>query len=230
MAEDFFDEDLVDVEELDSEDKGPVATPITGAGQMRMHRQKEEITTQVADAVKEIEGLRMKQEQLEKERNDLQDLGRRQDAYGQSKAEIMDQFTRSIIHLEKDEAQAHRFTELLSVMRDRFKDTLEELRGINEAGWSKDAFQTELNKAVVLVEEAWSVYSKGMAKIDAENWNQVHEGGAQPAVLARGELPGGLPKRFSFWLRAGLAFSLPMIVIALLVFVVGIVLRLKDWY
>jgi hypothetical protein len=234
MAADFFDEDLVDVDP-----QVPGATPvrpatatvpISGAGHLRMNRQKEELTTQVSDAVKEIEELRMKQEHLEKERSDLQELARRQDSYEDEKTEIMDQLARSIIHLEKDEAQANRFAELMSVMRDRFKDTHAELRGINEAGWAKDVFQTELNKAVVLVEEARSIYRKGIAKIDAENWNQVHEGSAQPTTLARGEVPGGLPKRFSFWFKAGLAFSIPMIVIALLVFGVAIVLRLNGWY
>jgi len=112
MAEDFFDEDLVDVDTPQTAAGGsaPTVTPLTGAGQLRMHRQKEEITTQVADAVKEIEGLRMRQEQLEKERSDLQDLARRQDSYGEAKIEVIDQLTRSIVHLEKDEAQAHRST------------------------------------------------------------------------------------------------------------------------
>ena len=75
MAADFFDEDLVDVDP-----QVPGATPvrpatatvpISGAGHLRMNRQKEELTTQVSDAVKEIEELRMKQEHLEKERSDL---------------------------------------------------------------------------------------------------------------------------------------------------------------
>ncbi|MBT3294694.1 MAG: hypothetical protein HN919_09385 [Verrucomicrobia bacterium] len=236
MAADFFDEDLVDV---DPQAPGAAPTPvspaaatgpISGAGQLRMNRQKEELTTQVADAVKEIEELRMKQEHLEKERGDLQELARRQDSYEDDKVEIMDQLARSIMHLEKDEAQANRFAELMSVMRDRFKDTHEELRGINEAGWAKDVFQTELNKGVVLVEEARSIYRKGIAKIDAENWNQIHSGAAQPTTLVRGEMPGGLPRRFSFWFKAGLAFTVPIIVISLLVFGVAIILRLNGWY
>jgi len=234
MANDFFDEDLVDAPAAETEAAAPVSgppvKPLSGAGQMRMHRQKEELTTQVADAVKEIEELRMRQERLERERNDLQDLARRQDTYEEAKGEIMDHLARSILHLERDEQQANRYAQLMSVMRERFKDTLEELRGINEAGWSKEAFQTELNKAVVLVEEARSVYRKGIAKIDAENWHQVQEGEAQPSVLARSEGLGGLPRRFAFWLRAGLAFSIPMIVIALLVFGTAVVLRLKGWY
>ncbi len=237
MVDDFFDEDLVDAAptgeaaSVTEPVSRPKAAPATAAaGQMRMHRQKEELTTQVADAVKEIETLRMRQELLEKERNDLQELARRQDTYEANKAEIIEQLSRSIIHLENDEQQANRYAELMAVMRERFKDTLEELRGINEAGWSKDAFQTELNKAVVLVEDARSVFKRGMAKIDAENWHQVQEGAAQPAVLARTEGLGGVPRRFGFWFKAGLAFSIPMMVIALLVFATAIVLRLKGWY
>lgn len=232
---DFFDEDLVDAPPVGEEEEpgsaqAPNVAPLEGAGALRMHRQKEELTTQVADAVKEIETLRMRQEHLEKERNDLQDLARRQVTYEEAKAEIIDQLTRSVMHLEGDEHQANRYAELTSVMRERFKDTLEELRGINEAGWAKETFQTELSKAILLVEEGRSVYRKGIAKIDAENWHQVQEGAAQPTVLARGDALGGVPRRFSFWFKAGLAFSIPMIVIALLVFGTAVVLRLKGWY
>ncbi len=236
MADDFFDEDLVDATSVGEETGipapagAPPAATRSGAGQMRMHRQKEELTTQVADAVKEIESLRMRQELLEKERNDLQDLARRQDDYEAAKGEIMEHLSRSILHLERDEQQANRYAQLMAVMRERFKDTLEELRGINEAGWSKEGFQTELNKAVVLVEDARSVYRRGLAKIDAENWHQVQEGAQQPSVLTRSEPLSGLPRRFGFWFRAGLAFSIPMIVIALLVFGTAVALRFKGWY
>jgi hypothetical protein len=232
MAEDFFDADLVEETPIlpTADSRAPRVVPISGAGQMRMKRQKEEMTTQAADAIREIEELRAKQERLEKERNDLQELARKQESYEESKADVMARLAESLVHLERDEAQANRFAELLSVMRHRFKDTLDELRGINESAWAKEAFATELNKALVLVEEARSVYRKGMAKIDAENWSQIKAGAVQPAVLARGEIPGGVPRRFGFWMKAGLAFTIPLIVLVLLVFAAMVVLRMKGWY
>lgn len=236
MADDFFDEDLIESPPAQQPARVAEAAPVkteregSGSDRLRMHRQKEVLTTQVADAVKEIETLRMRQTELEKERNNLQDLARRQDEYESAKAEIIATLSESVVLLERDEQQANRYAELAAVMRERFHDTLEELKGINEAGWAKEAFQTEINQAIVLVEDARAVYRKGMAKIDAENWHQVQEGKVQPTVLARSEGLGGMPRRFMFWLKAGLAFSLPVIVIALLVFGTAIVLRLKGWY
>ena len=78
MAEDFFDADLADVDPVSpvAGSGTPTVVPISGAGQIRMNRQKEEMTTQAADAIREIEELRSKQERLEKERKDLQELAR----------------------------------------------------------------------------------------------------------------------------------------------------------
>ena len=231
MPDDFFDDDLIDETSPDDQPQAdPPPEPLSETSLRRMKRQKQELTTQVVGAVKEIEELRRRQELLEKERSDIEDLARKQDAYEAAKRDIMDKLSHSIIHLEKDETQATRFVELLSVMRNRFRDTLAELEGISEAGWSNETFQVELNKALVLVEDARAVYGKGMAKIEAETWQKVKEGQIEPLVLRKGDRPGDMPRSFGFWLRAGLAFAVPLLVSAVIIFAIAVILRLNGWW
>ncbi len=215
MARDYFADDLIKTDRTgnprtDSTDGVPV-TPITDASLTRMVRQKEDMKNQAADAAKEIEHLRLKQEQLEKERTDLEQLTRKTDEYERAKRDIIDKLVEGTIVFEKEEVDATRMAELLSVMRTRFKDALDELRTIDEAKWPDGDYQLELNKAMVLVEDAKGVYKKALAKIEAAGWRR-HVTDQTPAnILSQMPKPAGETMDFWFWLKAGLAFCLPLI-------------------
>ena len=230
MAKDFFDDDLLSTaagkEGAVEEKDGVPIRPITEASLNRMVRQKQEINSQVVGALKEIEELRRRQEDLEKEKSSLEEMTRRQEEYERGKREIMEKLHRGMMLLEKEEIEATRMAELLAVMRARFKDTLLELRGIEEATWSDANYEAELNKAMVLVEDARSVYKKTLAKIDAEHWDKGGLDKAHSAKLDRevaAELGGKQP--FGYWLKMGLGISIPFAVVAVLALAAFALLR-----
>jgi chromosome segregation ATPase len=206
MSTDFFDDDL-----SRSADGSETAESSTA----RLARQKEQLTNQVADTAEEIERLRMRQEELEHEKTSLEELNRKQDEYERSKKDIIENLSRNIILMEKDEVLANRMVELLSASRARFKDILSEIREIKEENWGNADFEEELDRALALIESARMEYSRAIAKIDAESW-QKGAGQAQLATLeeaGRGSLAN---KSFGFWVKVGVAVSLPLIVILLL--------------
>jgi len=207
MSTDFFDDDL-------SRNAGEHESPETSA--MRLTRQKEQITNQVADTAEEIERLRMRQEELEHEKTSLEELNRKQDEYGRSKKDIIENLARNIILMEKDEVLANRMVELLSASRARFKDILAEIRDIKEESWEEPDFEEELDKALALIENARMEYSKAIAKIDAESWQKGAEGQAQLATLEEAGRGSIANKGFFFWVKVGIAVSLPLILVLLL--------------
>ncbi len=207
MSTDFFDDDLSSV----SDEQESPETSVT-----RLARQKEQITNQVADTAEEIERLRMRQEELEHEKGALEELNRKQDEYERSKKDIIENLSRNIVLMEKDEVIANRMVELLSASRARFKDMLAEIRALREEHWGDGDFEEELDKALALIESARMEYSKAIAKIDAESWHKGGEGQASLRTLeeaGRGTLAN---KGFFFWLKVGVAVSLPLIVVILL--------------
>ncbi len=206
------------------------APALTQAGRRRMRRQREEISNQVVGAVKEIESLRQRQEQLEKERGDLEDLGRRQEQYETAKRDILDKLGRSLSLMEKDEMQATRMVELLAVIREKFKDAQAELQAINEAAWPDERFRDELNRAGVVVEDARAVYRKGMARIEAESWQKTADGKLAPAVVRGSERINDWPRRFGFWFKVGLAFSLPLLIVLAVLLAVTAALHRLGWW
>jgi hypothetical protein len=219
MCADFFDDDLTPAgvvrKSAPEADGQPVVKINSEASQARMQRQKEQLSSQVADSTDEIERLRMRQEDLAKEKMQLESLARKQEEYEKGKHDVIERLERSIVQIEKEEVQAMRMVEVLSVMRDRFSISLAELKKLDESSWADEVFLTELNKAQAVVEESKSLYKRGMAKMEAM---RLQDGGTAKAGGGVSLSDGTrMEANFSFWFMAGLAFCIPLVVVIIIV-------------
>ena len=93
------------------------------------------------------------------------------------------------------------------------------LKGIEESKWADVTYQMELNKGLLLVEEARSTFKKALAKVEAARWQRT----------VQGEGPGGfdevadglgVSKGLWHWFKMGLAFTAPLMVLIFLLFVI----------
>ncbi|OGV59438.1 MAG: hypothetical protein A2283_09235 [Lentisphaerae bacterium RIFOXYA12_FULL_48_11] len=230
MSTDFFDDDLIKAsnaraEGLDDNDAIPVQ-PILGATLGKMARKKEEMSSQAANAAQEIERLRMRQEELEREKNALEELTRKQDQYERDKTDILEKLEKSLVAMEREESQATRMVELLSESRSRFKNTLTDIRAINEELWGDHNFTDELNRSVALIEAARMDYKKALAKIEAANWHVSPADGAEKTALDAMGFEPGVEKDFGYWIKIGFAVSLPLM--AMVVVVLGLYLLMHK--
>jgi hypothetical protein len=226
MGTDFFDDDLSAPETAREQPEGKAAAGArqAEAGASRLVKQKEELAENVAARADEIERLRMRQEELEREKSELEGLAKKQDEYLRGKRDVIEKLERSVVLIEKEEAQATRMAELLSVMRTRFRDTLAEIKQINEEQWPEEEFNNEINKAAALIEEARQLHKKGIAKIEATRWQEGEAGKAPAFALDRMQAGAGGEGGFGFWLRAGLAFSLPLGILIVVLFLIYLVM------
>ena len=206
MATNFNDLDLRKHREGDG------AVPEESAAD-RLAKQKDEIANKVANAAEEIERLRMRQEELEYAKKELQELNRKQDSYTHGKKEIIASLARSILQMEKDEVRASRMVELLSATRQQFNGLLSDIREIREERWDEASFEEELDRALVLLDNARMVYNKFVAKIDAESWPRGDRAGGALTALDDGSRHPLAGKGFFFWLRIGLALTLPAVIV-----------------
>ena len=228
MSTDFFDEDL-DVagprEQKEAPaDEGQSEIAVKPASDLNLDhllRQKQELDGRVAGATHEIAELRKRQQELEGQKTRMEELGRKQVEYEAAKRESVAHLDRSIMLLEKDEVQAARLVELLAETRQRFKVSLDEVRAIDEQAWDDNQFEEELNRAIVCVDEARMLHKKGMGKVDVVS-GQRKGASIQRAVEATRGDEGVIAAEhgFGYWLKAGLGFSLPLVTITVILFVV----------
>jgi DNA repair exonuclease SbcCD ATPase subunit len=238
---DFFDDDLNraqeaerraklaadDLTKIGNEGAGADGVPVRSVSDLtitRMSKHKQELDSKVAGAMEELEKLRKRQEDLDRQRKDLEDLRKRQEDYQRGKQEMSDRLNQSLVTLEKEEIQASRLAELLSATRKRFKAMLGDVQSIDEETWPEDSIRDELNKAATLVDDIRMEYNKAVAKIDAISGDVQAPAGtaAHPAVIFEEgrRVVEEVEKGFGYWIKVGLAITLPLIVVLVILAVV----------
>jgi DNA repair exonuclease SbcCD ATPase subunit len=231
---DFFDEDLVqNRDEVKRIKMGPGDQPARqaavdpmgysppGAGSelnlTRMVRRREEVTNEVARQTQELEKLRHRQEDIERQRRDLEELRQRQDEYTRGKKDMLERLTQSIISLEKQEVRAAQLADLLGATRGRFKQMYAEIGALDEESWSEEGFREELSRALAMVDDARMEFNKTMARVEsASGTDEAIPSTPGPAPYPEAPAEPEEDRGFGYWLKVGLAVSLP-IVLALLV-------------
>ena len=234
---DFFDDDLqrrgairtaplgqaTDVVGAVKSDDFP-ARPISDLNLTRMARHREEVNTQVATAKVEIERMRRRQSDLEREKQTLEDLMEKQDQYEQGKLEMIQRISESIVSLEKLEDQAARQVEIYSNTRARFGECVDELHRLNDADWPDELFREELNKAVVQIDVIRKEFVKGQAAVEAVGGPVKLFDESRPRLTAVTDDPE--PARgFGAWVKIGLAVSTPLIIAIAVAVVILVVAR-----
>lgn len=235
---DFFDDDLirsggkrmhVGVEQ-DAEEGGSstvAARPASDVNLTRMARYRGEVEDQVAKTTEELERLRQRQDALEKEKRSLQELRDKQDDFESSKREMLDNLSHSLLTMERDEIRLSQTIELINTSRSRFKTMQQDIETIKEDEWSDEEQREELNRALSVLEDARMEFSKITGKITAQMSDEQSGDGAPqlfehlPSSRARQRDAVEAPEQtFVYWMKVGLAISIPFIVAAAILLLV----------
>jgi hypothetical protein len=130
---------------------------------------------------------------------------------------MVEHFTRALVVLEREAYDAQKRVEQLKGIHDSFVSHLDVLESINPKAWDPNDINKDLNKALSAVDDARAEYARSRAVINAE---------AESEVLA--ETPGDpyqtyaapVEHDFAYWLKSGIAFTLPLCLIGLIILVV----------
>ena len=231
MGTDFFDDDLVREREaalkikLDGESGGAKrdghipssrdlpSRAVSDLTLTHLARHKQEVTEQMVDKAQELDRLRARQEELEKERRALEEMRKKQEAFDAGRRELKERLGESLGRMEKDQLQAERFAQMLDESRRALRARLDEVAALNEAEWTDDNLLDELNQSLATLEDVRSDYNQAMAKLYAVRPQGTAGASASARPLTFDAGPGLAPESargFGYWLRAGWAFTLPL--------------------
>ena len=217
------DDPVVPISEEPS-DEVPVR-PITDFNLTRMARFKQDMGEKSAQASQDMERLRQRQEEIEREKHDVEDLRRKTEEYERGKRDLVERFSQSLVSLEKEEIEAEQLSELLAAVRKRFKMMMAELQDLNEEMWPEESYRDELARALSILENARQEYNKSMARLDAIHGEKGTPASHAPLTFEDHRPFQEIEHPFGYWIRIGLAVSLPLIVFLALLVTVLIVLR-----
>src|SRR5438874_2108568 len=169
----------------------------------------EHLDSQMQKAHEQLIQLKRQQEQIEKQKRELEELSRRQEQFQQGRAEMIEQFTRALVVLERESYDAQKRVEQLKGINESFVQHLDVLESINPKGWENVDLNKELNRALSAVDDARAEYARSRAVINAETSEEVLAPVSEDPLDSRYAAP---PQDFTFWLKNGFAFTLPLLV------------------
>lgn len=172
----------------------------------------EHLDNQVQKAQEQLLALKRQQELIERQKRELEELSRRQEQLQAGKSDMVEKFTRAIVVLERETYDAKKRVELLNSIHESFSGHLDMLESINPKGWEGLDINKELNKALSAVDDARAEYSGSLPKISSTKETD----GSDPVAASIGyqtEYAVTEQKDFMYWLKAGFAFTLPLLAI-----------------
>ena len=179
----------------------------------------EHLDNQVQKAQEQLISLKRQQETIEKQKRELEELSRRQEQLQVGKMEMAEKFTRAIVVLERETYDAQKRVELLQGIHESFTSHLALLESINPKTWEGLDINKELNKALSAVDDSRAEYAKCLPKISPASDTEHSD----PMAVSAGfqmDYGGAEPKDFTYWLKAGFAFTLPLLGLGIILIVV----------
>lgn len=179
----------------------------------------EHLDNQVQRAQEQLLSLKRQQDVIERQKRELEELSRRQEQFQQGRAEMVEKFTRSLVVLERENYDAQKRVETLHGIHESFIQHLDILEAINPKSWDAPEMHKELTKALSAVDDARAEYSRSLPKISADK----DDAGADAVTPEGGyqmDFGATEAKGFTYWLKAGFAFTLPLLVIGVILVIV----------
>ena len=193
----------------------PRERPATNGGPGTNGPGAERIDSQVQKAQEQLLNLRRQQEQIERQKRELEELSRRQEELETGRSEMIEKLTRALVVLERQSNDAQKRVEQLHLLGESFASHLGALETINPKGWASADLQKELNRALGMVDHARTEYGQQRARFAADVAEGTTTDGS-PAENPYEEMFGQTPdKSFVYWLKAGVAFTLPLLLLGI---------------
>jgi len=143
---------------------------------------QEEVDWKLQQAREHLLTLRRQQDELERQKADLEELRRKQEEYSRGRVEMVENLTRGMAILEREQIKSQRHAELCGDTREAFRDYLDQIQAINDDEWNSESVRAELSKALGLIENSRLEFNRARTKLDCldPNANQT----AEPAPIA----------------------------------------------
>lgn len=175
----------------------------------------EDLGEEVQKTNTELEKLKRQLEDIEKQKLRLEELKKRQDELEGGRIEMADKLTRSLVTVQREAEEAQKRLEQLNFIHNSFTQHLRYIEAINPKSWGAVDLPKELSKALSAVEDARADYIKAQAKIAVEGSPEVPPSVGLPSTF-ESDYALTEERGFSYWLKSGFAFTLPLQIIALL--------------
>ena len=167
--------------------------------------EEEDFETRLQRTQEELMQLRHQARIVERRKEELEDLNRKEAEYTHGRAEMHEKLTRVLVTLERECTDTQRKLESILQARD---DLARHLRALNSTvieDWNAPGAALQSDEALAVIADARLDYERSMTRISPY---------LDQAAVAKAEAaPATSAHDFRYWFRAGLAFTLPLVIL-----------------
>ena len=178
---------------------------------LELQESPEDLGDEVQKTNTELEKLKRQLEDIEKQKHRLEELKRRQDELENGRIDMADKLTRSLVTVQREIEESQKRLEQLNQIFNSFTQHLRYIEGINAKSWGTNELPKELSKALSAVEDARADYVKALPKITPDAPVET----APTAAGYEAEYGYAEERGFVYWLKSGVAFTLPLWVLGI---------------
>jgi DNA repair exonuclease SbcCD ATPase subunit len=181
---------------------------------------REELDARAGDMQNKLAELKRVQQELERERSDLEETRRRQAEFTRGRQEMEQHLTRGVGLLEEAEFTARRDAEQMSKALADLREALVRIQGIHEETWTKDNLNAELTRALTAVENARMEWNSARLKFPILSGAQAAPAENPPAAPSQSLENVLQQKSYAELCKLGLALTWPIVLVAIAIFLV----------
>lgn len=226
MPSDFDQSEFVDSDVLTTARPAVRANTMSDSTSSSRPPSREELDQRVSDAQQQLAELKRKQDELERERAALEEARRRRVELQTGREEMLHHLARGLVLLEEAELKSRRDAEQMAKSLVGLRESLDKVRAINEEGWSAEAYNVELTRALTAIENARMEWNGARLKwpvLDGALPSSAGVSAAAGPAKIQGHFLGA--QSFGELCRLGFALTWPVAVAVLLGAALMVLLR-----
>lgn len=181
----------------------------------------DDLNDEYQQAQDQLRQLRQQEEQIRRQAEELEELTQKEEQFKEGRASATEQLTKYLSILDQEATEAQRLAEECGAAHERLESHLSHINGLRPETWSRADRKAEIARALGYVEAAeeeledvstlvssFGKKSGGLFQLKAHHRRPSTSGGSSQQ------------QDFSYWLKSGLAFSLPLVGFAVIALVV----------
>ena len=176
----------------------------------------EDFEGKLVAAQQQLEQLQQQQEFIEQQKIELEELNERKEEFLLGQNDINDRFTTSLTAIDRELFEMRQEMEDLEQTRQCFAEHQKKIDEINPQNWKRDELKLELNRSISMLDYAEDEYEEAM-----QHFRDGRRSGVfSPAQKKKTNKGSSSQSEFSSYFKQGFAFNLPLILAALIGFVI----------
>ena len=208
----FFDEDGGNDLEIQFDPKQfEAVTPYT-----------EDLNDEYQHAQDQLRQLRQQEEQIKRQTAELEELTQKEEQFKTGRTEVCEDLTSYLAILERESNEAQRIVEDCAAAQERLDLHLSNINALRPETWSRADRKAELARALSYVEAAEDEIDAVSPLVDGfgKRGGLFKMKASTPKLSQSGG--GHAEQPFSYWVKSGLAFSLPFVGFGIIAFLISV--------